>query len=123
MSHLLVPYMFSCDFGRMHPPMFRSNQRLEEWPECFLDLKCSGCGWSKGASVKLLRRQFGNPTFGDLVPRLRCSHCNARYAPVYLCAGHHHTFCYGGPPDWAVELVPPPRPVSPLLFPATDRKV
>ena len=86
------------------------QQRLSDWPDCHIELRCSGCGGLPGGGVKLLRKRFGDPSFADLVPRLICKHCRAKFAPVYLVAGHTRTFCHGGSPDWAVELVPPPRP-------------
>lgn len=51
----------------------------------------------------------GDRAFGAVLTALRCSVCKGKPAPVYLIAGHHRTFAYGPLPDWAVELVPPPR--------------
>ena len=45
-----------------------------------------------------------DPSFGDLLPKLRCKCCGQRPAPVYLVAGHHRTDPKGPPPCWAVEL-------------------
>ena len=39
----------------------------------------------------------------------RVPDCRSRPAPVYLVAGYTRTFMHGAPPDWALELVPPPR--------------
>ena len=90
--------------------MFRLQQRLSDWPDCHLELRCDGCrGRVTTPSIKLMLRQAGDMTFDDLLPRLRCQHCKARPAPVYLCASPHRTFYGGPPPDWAVELIPPPR--------------
>ena len=58
-------------------------------------------------SVRTLR-EHGDRTFGTVLAALRCSKCRGNPAPVYLVAGHHRTFDHGPPPDWAVELVPPP---------------
>ena len=97
----------------MHPPMFRLQQRLSDWPDCHLELRCEGCrGRVTVPSVKLLLGQLGDVTFDDLVPRLRCQHCRNKPASIYLCASQHRTFLGGPRPDWAVELVPPPRAAS-----------
>ena len=93
----------------VHPPTFRRDHRLADWPDCALELRCPRCGWSTFPGIRLLLSQFGNPTFDDLLPRLVCKRCRIRFAPVYLLAGQHREFCYGGPPDWAIELVPVPR--------------
>jgi hypothetical protein len=59
-------------------------------------------------SIHLVMRRVGNPSFAELLPRLRCEECRRRLAPVYLVAGYHRTF-HGGPAaEWSVELVPPP---------------
>ncbi len=59
--------------------------------------------------VRLLIEQHGDRTFAEVLARLKCKSCRQAPAPVYLVAGHQRTFCYGGPPDWSLELVPPPR--------------
>jgi len=69
--------------------------------------------------IKTLR-PCGNPTFAELLPRLRCQKCRGKPAPVYLCASPHRVF-YGGPnPDWAIELMPArplpaPRPLPTMV--------
>ena len=94
----------------MHPPAFRLDHRLSDWPECHLELRCTPCGGrSTAPAVKFLARQLGNPTFAALLARLRCHHCGAKPAPVHLCASYQRTFSGGPPPDWAIELVPAPR--------------
>jgi hypothetical protein len=94
----------------MHPPPFRPEHRLSDWPDCSLELHCCNC--CKGVTVypvRLLAKQHGNRTFGQLLSQLRCKDCGGKPAPVYLCAGHRqHNF--GAPPDWAIELTPAPKP-------------
>jgi hypothetical protein len=34
----------------MHPPLFRVQQRLSDWPDCVIDLQC--CGTSVGCQVR-----------------------------------------------------------------------
>jgi hypothetical protein len=65
-------------------------------------------------STRLLAKKYGNRTFAEILPRLRCEQCERppAPAPVYLCAGHR-VLCFGAPPDWAIELVPVPRPSGP----------
>jgi hypothetical protein len=89
----------------MHPPPFHLAQRLSDWPACSLELKC--CGMTI-YPLRLLAQQHGDRTFVEILRRLRCKQCKRPPAPVYLCAGHRE-FCHGAPPDWAIELVPPPR--------------
>lgn len=93
----------------MHPPGFRSDHRPSDWPGCFVELRCVPCG-NRSVTVPVQSlRAGGNPTFAELLPKLRCHKCGARAGPVYLCASQHRTF-YGGPqPDWAIELVPAPK--------------
>jgi hypothetical protein len=90
----------------MHPPPFRLDHRLSDWPACSLELQCC-----KGATlypVRLLRQGHGDQTFWEILRRLRCKSCKRPPAPVYLCAGHRQ-HNHGAPPDWAIELVPLPR--------------
>ena len=58
--------------------------------------------------VKMLRERYGNPTFADLMPKLRCKCCGGRPAPVYLVAGFHRSDAKGPPLCWAVELMAQP---------------
>ena len=102
----------------MHPPDFNLHQhRLSNWPNCTMELWC----WSpecKGRSshppIRMLRAQHGNPTFAELLRRLRCQRCRRPPAPVYLVAGFHRSRCGGPAADWAIELIEPPRPFVPL---------
>jgi hypothetical protein len=90
----------------MHPPLFRVQHHLSDWPDCVIELHC--CGGSVGLPVSLLTQRRGDITFETLLKRLRCKRCGkSKPAPVYLVAGHHRTARYGPTADWAVELVPP----------------
>jgi hypothetical protein len=85
----------------MHPPPFRRQQRLSDWPDCRLELHC--CRGQSVIPVRLLIRDHGDRTFAQVLAKLRCKQCRKPPAPVYLCAGHReHTT--GAPPDWAIEL-------------------
>jgi len=87
----------------MHPPRFRIQHSLPEWPACVVELHC--CGGSVGLPVRLLMQRKGDITFETLLKRLRCKRCGkSKPAPV-LVAGHHRTARYGPTADWAVELV------------------
>jgi hypothetical protein len=92
----------------VHPPPFRPNHRLSDWPDCHLEMHCSGCnGRTVITPIKLLIAHHGNVQFADLLPKLRCSKCQNRPAPVFLCASPMRKGGHGGPkPDWALELVP-----------------
>ncbi len=91
----------------MHPPPFHLGQRLSDWPRCALDLHCP-CRGTVLLPVQMLLERGGR-TFGTVLTALWCSKCGGKPAPVYLVAGHHLTFNHGPLPDWAVEVVPPPR--------------
>jgi hypothetical protein len=93
---------------RVHPPPFRYDHKLSDWPDCWLEMRCRKCnGRSAVTPMKLLIRKHGDRTFLDLIPRLRCSQCRSAAAPVYLCASPQRTGGYGGPgTDWAIEIVP-----------------
>ena len=54
-------------------------------------------------------QERGDRPFKDVLAGLRCRQCGGKPAPVYLVAGVTRTFCFGPPPSWAVELVPPPE--------------
>ena len=86
----------------MHPPPFRPEHRLSDWPDCSLELCC--CKGTTVYPVRLLASQHGNPTFEQLLVRLRCKRCRGKPAPVYLCAGNRQ-HSGGAAADWAVELV------------------
>jgi hypothetical protein len=90
----------------MHPPPFRLDHKLLDWPECRLELHC--CKGTVLAPVRLLAAQNGNVTFGMVLARLRCARCHSKPRAVWLCAGHRHA-TGGPPPDWAIELVTPSR--------------
>lgn len=90
----------------MHPPEFRRDQHLSDWPACHLELRC--CKGVTLYPMRLLTINWGDRTFEEVLTRLRCKRCGAKPAPVYLRAGHRE-HCWGAPPDWAIELVPVPR--------------
>ncbi len=95
----------------MHPPTFRFESRLSDWPDCFLHLYC--CRYTTPA-VRFFLNQLGDVRFSELITRLRCQKCGHAPAPAYLCASHHREACGGAAPDWAVELVP--EPDTPLSY-------
>ena len=93
----------------MHPPDFQVTQKLSDWPDCRIEMTCVPCaGRVVATPVRLLLEQRGDEQFGPVLAALRCKQCGAKPAPVYLVAGLTRTFCFGPPPSWAVELVPPP---------------
>ncbi len=96
----------------MHPPSFRVQQLLSDWPDCVLELRCPGCERMTQYPVRMLRGEHGDLSFEKLLPRLRCKDCRVKPAPVYLCASYHRVFLGGPPPDWAVLLVPTPEPTT-----------
>ena len=87
----------------MHPPAYRPDHLLSDWPACHLEIHC--CKGQTLVPIRLLIATHGDRSFTSLLARLRCSRCGGRPAPVYLCAGHRE-HCGGAPADWAVELVP-----------------
>jgi hypothetical protein len=91
----------------MHPPRFSFDQRLSDWPACYLELTC--CKGYTVTPVGLLLKKHGDRTFNDLLQRLCCDTCGSHPAPVYLCASHSRTGnTHAVMADWAVELVSPP---------------
>lgn len=99
----------------MHPPPFDPSHTLADWPDCFIEARCSQCG---RVTIGPLRN-LGPPSalIMAVVGRLSCARCRVLAAPVYLCASYHRRR-HGGPPaDWALELVQ--RPVS-IGDPSTD---
>ena len=52
----------------MHPPPFRPDHRLSDWPDCSLALFC--CTGTTVYPLHLLANQYGDRTFEQLVPRL-----------------------------------------------------
>lgn len=81
----------------MHPPPFRRDHRLSDWPECRLELTCLWCrGRSTVPAIRLLLDQHGDCAFAELLRRLRCGQPSA---PVHLLAGWHRTFLSGAAPD------------------------
>ena len=92
----------------MRFPIFRPDDLLSEWSDCFLEI-CCGCGRSSHAPVKLLVGELGDLTFKAYLSRLVCKQCKARPGPVYLCTGHDRRMYGGGPPDWALQVVRDPK--------------
>ncbi len=92
--------------GGMHPPAFHLSQRLLDWPECRLEMRCGVCGSTVLFPTKLLAQRHGNQTFSEVLGRMKCGRCCKPPVSVYLCAGHRTR--NGGPPaDWAIELFGP----------------
>lgn len=89
----------------MHPPSFSIHQKLSDWPDCRLELRCCG-GRSVVYPIKLVIERHGDRTFQALLGKLRCENCGGSPSPVHLLAGFARTFSFGAPPDWTVELVP-----------------
>ncbi len=89
----------------MHPPDFRLDHRLSDWPGCCLEVRCPCSPRITVLPIRLLTIQHGDRLFRDVLTRLRCSACKARPSPVYLVAGQNRTFQHGPPPCWALELV------------------
>jgi hypothetical protein len=92
----------------MHPPPLRLDHRLSDWPECCLEVHC--CKGTVMFPTKLLIERHGDRTLVAVLKNQRCSHCGKPPAPVHLCAGWHRSHVGGAAPDWAIELVPEPRP-------------
>jgi hypothetical protein len=84
-----------------------ADHKLSDWPDCHLEMRRAACsGRTVLFPMKLLMERHGNTTFADLLAKLRCSKCQHRPAPVYVCAGTKRTPGNGGgPPDWAIQLV------------------
>lgn len=91
---------------KMHPPPFSMDQKLSDWPDRHLEIRCS-CGRSSHPATKLLIREIGDRPFKLFLSRLQCKECKHSAAPVYLVAGRSRTQCGGETPGWAVELIPP----------------
>lgn len=99
----------------MHPPGFRMDHRLSDWPDCYIELGCHPCGGRIViVSVKVLAGGIGDCSFQDVLCRLRCERCRKTAAPVYLCASQHRVFLGGPEADWSIELVAPPRKPRPV---------
>ena len=49
------------------------------------------------------------PLGPPVIPSRRVPHCRGKPALVFLVAGYKRIFMHGAPPDWALELVSPPR--------------
>ena len=96
----------------MHPPHFTKNQRLSDWQDCIVEIKC--CTGTHSMPVKLLLHRHGDMTFVRLLDKLRCPKCRNQPSPVYLNASHHREHCGGPPPDWSLELLPGPESRLPL---------
>ena len=92
----------------MHPPHFTPQQRLSDWPQCIVELRC--CTGIHPIPVRMLLAKHGDLTFAELISKLRCSKCRKPAAPIYLNASNHRTHCGGPPPDWSIELRPEPEP-------------
>ncbi len=90
----------------MDPAKFTIDDPLSAWLECFLEVRCS-CERVTLVPVRLLIARRRNPSFRELVGRLRCGRCGARPASVYLCETHfRHSRGLGVQAGWSIELVP-----------------
>lgn len=89
--------------GGMHPPAFRLSQRLLDWPNCRIEMRCGACGSTVLSPTKLLAERHGNQTFAEVLGRIKCRRCGIPPESVFLCAGNR-TQHGGPPPDWAIEL-------------------
>jgi len=92
----------------MHPPRYHPDHWLSDWPDCCLEVRCGCSERVVLISVRTLVEGRGDRPFRGVLAALRCSACRGKPGPVYLVAGHHRTFNHGPPPDWSLELVPPP---------------
>jgi len=91
----------------MHPPQFSTSQKLSDWPECRLEVRCTCSEWSVLYPVRMLIEQHGDQTFDDLLLKLRCSKCRRRSGSVHLIAGQARRVEPGRLPSWSVELTTP----------------
>ena len=92
--------------GGLHPPTFRVSQRLLDWPNCRLEMRCGSCRSTVLSPTKLIAERHGNLLFSEVLGRVKCQRCGGRPESVYLCAGHR-TRNGGAPADWSIELVAP----------------
>src|ERR1700722_14151515 len=60
----------------MHPPPFRPDNRLSDWPDCRLGLTC--CRGAVLLPVRLLIAWHGDAAFGRLLTRLRYGQCGGK---------------------------------------------
>ncbi len=93
----------------MHCDQFSTTQRLSDWPECRIEVRCTCSPRVVVLPVKYLIERSGDRTFTALTRAVRCKACGGKPAPVYLVAGQNRIFNYGAPPAWSVELIPPPK--------------
>lgn len=91
----------------MHPPL-HPDHKLSDWPDCTIEVRCPCSERVAVFPVRLLINQRGDRTISAVVQSFRCTKCKGKPAPIYLVAGQTRTFNYDPPPDWALELVPPP---------------
>ena len=93
----------------LHPPPFHILHTPDDWPDCFLEARCSGCDRVTITPVRMLLRSHWRIPLIEIVTRFRCQDCGAKAAPVFLCACRTRTFQGGPEADWAIELVPTPK--------------
>jgi len=60
----------------MHPPAFHVAQRLSDWPDCALELRCPCSEHVVMRPVQMLL-ECGDQTFGTVLAALRCSKCDS----------------------------------------------
>ena len=105
----------------MHPPEFRLDHAIQDWPECWLEVACPCSPRVTMLPIRLLRLEHGNRTFRSVLGALRCKSCRGKPMPVYLVAGQTRAFKHGPPASWSLELVPPVTPVSQPQQPVPQR--
>ncbi len=95
----------------MHPPEFKYQNRLSDWPKCSLEVRCDRCnGRMVQYPVTLLIDRRGDITFAELMYRLRCKGCDGQPTSIFLCASSSRSAGFGLSPDWSLELRPSPAP-------------
>jgi hypothetical protein len=57
--------------GGLHPPAFQLSQRLLDWPNCRLELRCGSCRSVVLSPTKLIAQRHGNQTFSEVLGRIK----------------------------------------------------
>lgn len=87
-------------------PRYESRQKLSEWADFFLEMRCDKChGRSVVSAIPRLIQRYGNSTFRELLSKLKCRECGNHPSGIWLCASQHRQARQGGgAPDWSLEL-------------------